>query len=283
MTIDTSFLHQLDRFNLVVKKRVTSNYRGSRRSIAKGRGIVFKDHRIYAPGDDIRAVDWKVFARTDKLHVKTFEEELSLTVHIIVDGSKSMDFGKKFTKFDYASMLGIGFAYLTMKENEKFQFSIFADTLVSFKSRRGMHQLANTVVYLNKLKPTGMTNFKDVMDQYRHYASGKSQVVVMSDFLFNINDIREGLLRLGKHDMKVIQVLDRVEKDLKFEGDMRLHDSETKDILRTYVSPGLRVKYQKDMDEHTAKIQKICNTLGADFFQVLTDTPIFDTFYYILK
>ncbi len=283
MTIDTGFLNQMDRFDLVVKKRVTSNYRGGRRSLAKGRGIVFKDHRIYAPGDDIRAVDWKVFARTDDLHVKTFEEELSLTVHIIVDGSKSMDFGKGFTKFDYASMLGIGFAYLTMKENEKFQFSVFADTLVSFKSRRGMHQLANTVLYLNKLKPMGMTNFKDIMEQYRHYALGKSLVVIISDFLFSPESIREGLLRLGKHDMKVIQVLDRVEKNLKFQGDMRLHDSETKDILRTYISPSLRIKYQKDMDEHSSKIQKVCNSLGVDFFQVVTDTPIFDAFYHILK
>ena len=106
--IKTDFLHELDRFSLVVHKRVTSNYAGPRRSIAFGRGVVFKDHRIYAPGDDYRAIDWKVFARTDDLYIKTYEEERNLVVHIIVDFSSSMNFGKPVTKFDYASMIGVG-------------------------------------------------------------------------------------------------------------------------------------------------------------------------------
>ena len=92
--IDTSFLEQLTRFNLVINKRVTSNLTGPRRSVAAGRGLTFKDYRIYAPGDDFRSIDWKVFARTDDMFIKTFEEELSLVVHIIVDLSKSMDFGR---------------------------------------------------------------------------------------------------------------------------------------------------------------------------------------------
>ena len=116
--IKTDFLHELDRFSLVVHKRVTSNYAGPRRSIAFGRGVVFKDHRIYAPGDDYRAIDWKVFARTDDLYIKTYEEERNLVVHIIVDFSSSMNFGKPITKFDYASMIGVGFAYLAMKDND---------------------------------------------------------------------------------------------------------------------------------------------------------------------
>ena len=127
MAIDVSFLSQLDRFNLVIKKRVTSNYTGPRKSVALGRGLLFKEHRIYAPGDDIRAIDWKVYARTDDLYVKMYEEEKNLIVHIIVDYSASMNFGKPINKFDYASMLGVGFAYLAMKENEKFQFSTFSD------------------------------------------------------------------------------------------------------------------------------------------------------------
>ncbi|MEK6949756.1 MAG: DUF58 domain-containing protein, partial [Nanoarchaeota archaeon] len=103
--IKTDFLDQLDRFHLVVKKRVTSNYAGPRRSIATGRGLTFKDHRMYAPGDDIRLIDWKVFARTDDLYIKTFEEERNLVAHLIMDSSASMGFGSPVTKFDYAAML----------------------------------------------------------------------------------------------------------------------------------------------------------------------------------
>ncbi|MCH8331717.1 MAG: DUF58 domain-containing protein, partial [Bacteroidetes bacterium] len=81
--IDTKFLDQLARFNLVIHKRVTSKYTGPRRAMATGRGVVFSGHRIYSPGDDFRSIDWKVYARTDDLHIKMYEEERNLTVHII--------------------------------------------------------------------------------------------------------------------------------------------------------------------------------------------------------
>ena len=106
--IDTSFLDQLKRFNLVINKRVTSNLTGPRKSKAAGRGLTFKDYRIYAPGDDIRLIDWRVFARTDNYYIKVHEEERNLTVHLIVDKSASMEFGKPISKFDYASMIIVG-------------------------------------------------------------------------------------------------------------------------------------------------------------------------------
>ena len=126
--IDISFLKELDRFNLVLKKRVLSRYQGERQSHAEGQGLVFADYKDYVPGDDFRAIDWRVYARTDKLHVRRYEEERSLSSHVIVDYSSSMDFGKGVTKADYAAMLGLGFAYLALRENEKFQFSTFSES-----------------------------------------------------------------------------------------------------------------------------------------------------------
>src|SRR3989344_1574166 len=139
--ITTSFLDQLTRFNLVVNKRVTSNLVGSKKSLAGGHGMTFKDYRIYAQGDDIRMIDWKVYARTDNHFIKVKEEEKNLTVHILIDKSASMDFGKPVSKFDYASMIGVGFGYLAMRDNEKFQYSTFSDSLEVFQPRRGLGQL----------------------------------------------------------------------------------------------------------------------------------------------
>ena len=96
--IDISFLKELDRFNLVLKKRVLSRYQGERQSHAEGQGLVFADYKDYVPGDDFRAIDWRVYARTDKFFVKQFEEERNMLVHIVVDASASMDFGRKITK-----------------------------------------------------------------------------------------------------------------------------------------------------------------------------------------
>src|SRR3989344_548979 len=164
--IDISFLHELKKFSLIVRKRVTSKYVGQKRSISTGGGMVFKDYRIYAPGDDFRGIDWKVYARTDDLMLKTFEEERNMEIHVIIDASKSMDFGERTTKFDYASMLGVGFAYLAIKDNTKFKFSTFSERIEVFPSRKGMHQLAAMVEHLNALKNKGTSHLLDSIIQY---------------------------------------------------------------------------------------------------------------------
>ena len=92
--IDTSFLHHLDRMDLIIKRKVNSNFQGERKSNEVGQGLVLQDYIQYTPGDDFRKIDWKVFARTDKLFIKRFEEERNLTVHIIIDFSASMDLAR---------------------------------------------------------------------------------------------------------------------------------------------------------------------------------------------
>src|SRR3989338_9035130 len=281
--INTQFLDQLKRFNLVVNKRVTSTIAGPRKSIAAGQGLTFKDYRIYAPGDDTRLIDWKVYARTDNLYLKVHEEERNLTVHVILDKSASMDFGKPISKFDYASMIGVGFAYLALKDNEKFQFATFADSLEIFQPKRNMGHLAAMIQHLNSVKPKGFSKIQDTVRQYKKIIGSKSMVVICSDFLVNIEEIREALYLLGKNEIKVIQVLDRVEKELKMEGDMKLKDSETGGLLRTFVSPRMRMEYQQQLDAHCAGIEEVCNKLGIQYNLAVTDVPIFDTFYKILK
>ncbi|MEK6869277.1 MAG: DUF58 domain-containing protein, partial [Nanoarchaeota archaeon] len=259
------------------------NFVGPRKSVAAGRGLTFKDHRMYAPGDDIRLIDWKVFARTDDLYIKTFEEERNLTAHIIMDASASMGFGKPISKFDYAAMLGVGFAYLAMRENERFQFSTFSEGLEIFQPRRGMSQLASMVFYLNNVKTQGNSKLLDAMVQYRKVVGSRSLLVLISDFLVDISEVIEALYNLGDHEIKVIQVLDPIERDLKYSGDFKLIDSESKGMLRTYISPRLRVEYQQMLDNHVARMEETCNNLGYHFHQITTNTPIFDAFYRVLE
>jgi len=248
-----------------------------------GRGLIFKDYRMYVPGDDTRLIDWKIFARTDNLYVKNYEEERNLTAHIIIDSSASMGFGKPISKFDYASMIGVGFAYLSMKENEKFQFSTFAEELEVSQPKRGMSQLANMVQHINQVQTKGHSKLQESIRQYKKLVGTRALLVLISDFLIDIGEIREALYALGDHEIKIVQVLDKVEKDLKLQGDLKLEDSETKERIRTYVSPRLRTVYQKMLDDHSAKVKDSCTKLGINFFQITTDTPIFDAFYRILK
>ncbi|MBD3312942.1 DUF58 domain-containing protein [Candidatus Woesearchaeota archaeon] len=281
--ITTEFLDQLDKFHLIINKRVTSNYSGEKRSLAAGHGLTFKDHRIYAPGDDIRQIDWKVYARTDDLYLRIFEEERNLSVHIIIDASASMNFGKSIKKYDYAAKLAVGFAYLAMKGNEKFQFATFSEDLTVFRSKRGMNQLASMVYHLNNVHSTGHSNFVQSIFKYKKMINNRSFIVLLSDFLFNIDDIKKSLYVLGDHEIKVIQIVDPVEKDFLLSGDMRLKDSETKEMLKTHISPRLRQDYRESLSNHLASIEKTCNDLGIGFHSISTDTPIFDAFYSILK
>lgn len=281
--IDTRFLDQLRKFSLIVHKRVTSNYSGPRRSIVSGRGISFKDHRIYAHGDEIKLIDWNVYARTDDLYIKNFEEERNLNIHIIVDYSESMNFGKKLTKFDYSCMIGVGFAYLAMKDNEKFQFSTFSEDINVFQSKRGMSQLASMVHYLNNLKTRGQSKILDALTHYKKFISGRSMVVLVSDFLINTDEIKEALYMLGRNEVKIVHVLDPVEKGLSITGDSILKDSETKDELRTNISPRMRTKYQEMLDNHSKEIEKMCLALGYEYHLITTDKPLFDAFYEILE
>lgn len=282
--IDTSFLDYLKKFSLIVNKRVTSVYSGQKLSIAQGRGTTFKDHRIYAPGDDFRSIDWRVYARTDDLYIKNYEEERNLNVHILVDASASMDYGKQVSKFDYASMIGVGFAYLAIKDNEKFQFSTFSEGMDVFQPKRGMHQLASMIEHLNKLKPAGKTDFLNTMMAYKRFIGSRSLIIIVSDMLFDSEDIKNALIRLGSsHTIKLIQVLDPQEKNLSLEGDFKLKDSETTDQMRTFISPRLKQYYTRMLDDHTAKIRNVCLQLGVHYYQVTSDTPIFDTFYEMLR
>lgn len=281
--IDTSFLHELDRFSLIIRKRVTSKYTGPRKSVAMGRGLIFRDHRLYAPGDDFRSIDWKVYARTDNLYIKNFEEDRNLVVHIIIDCSNSMNYGKPITKFEYASMIGIGFAYLAMKENEKFQFSTFSNNLEVFQPKRGRSQLAAMIHHLNNLKTGGISKIKDSMMQYRKLIGGRSMVILISDFLIDLKEIKDALYAIGSHEVKVVQVLDPVEKELKIEGDFKLKDSESSMKMKTFISPRLRNVYTGLLEDHSAKVGKECDAMGLGFYQFTTDRSIFDAFYKMME
>ena len=283
--IDTKFLHHLDRLSLIINKRMTSNYIGERKAVYAGQGLVFKDHAQYAVGDDFRRIDWRAFARTDRLFVKRFEEERNLVVHVIVDFSSSMDFGSKRTsKADYASMFGLGFAYMALKNNEKFVLSTFAEKLELFRPRKGKNQLMAILEYLNKKKPQGKTNFELALAEYKKLVRSRSMIVIVSDFLYDPEQVRHGLLRFKGHDIILIQVLDVIEKDLKdVEGDFKLVDAESKGILRTFISPFGRKKYLEKIAIHRAKLKQIASELGANFFSFSTDHPIFDAFHEVLS
>lgn len=278
--IDTSFFKELDRFSFMVRKRVSTAYSGSRRSILKGRGMEPVSYREYTQGDDFKTIDWKVYGRTEKLYVKEFEEEKSLTTHILLDTSKSMDFRNKF---EYAAMMALGFAYLVTKDNEKFGVSTFSDEINITKPKRGRRYLSQTIDLLNSIELSGKTRFDYCMEKYASIIKSRSLVIIISDFMADPGTIKNAIFRLGDNELVLIQVLDPVETKLDLGGEARLIDLETEQKLDIYTSPRLQTEYQKRLADHIAKIKEPSLQVGADFHTVTTDMPIFEAIFQIIN
>ena len=287
--IEQDFFQQLNRFNFIVKKRISSVYAGSRKSIRYGKGIEVVDYREYFPGDDFRTIDWNIYCRTEKLHVRRYEEEKSATTHILIDTSKSMDFSTNhMTKYDYAAMIGLGFAYIVTNTNEKFALATYAERLRDIlRPKRGRTHFFKAFDLLNGMCSglQGKTDLSTAASSYIKMIRSKSFVVIVSDFLEDIGSIREGIYRMARfrNDLMVVHVADPGELDLKWSGDVKLHDLETAGVRKTYISPKFKKDYHKRLKEHLSMIEESCGDVGADFFSVRTDTPIFETFLELME
>ena len=287
MAIDPTYLEQLKKLNFLSRKKVSSIYVGGRKSIHQGRGIGVADHREYYPGDDFRSIDWKLYGRVERLYVKRYEEEKSLTLRMLIDTSASMRFTTTdITKFDYAGSIAAGFAYIAMNRYEKFTASMYSNTVQEvMQAKKGKMQFFRMIDLLNNSRQRGETNLKKCMAQYTSMIKSKSFIVVISDFMEPIETLIEGIYRIAKHSREaiLIQVLDPGEFNLKWRDDIRFEDMETDESERAYLSPGFKREYKRRLDAHILSIRETCDDTGLAFFSLRTDTPLLNAFINIIN
>jgi len=278
--MDTEFFKELEKFSLLVRKRVSTAYSGGRKSLRFGHGISPVGYREYRKGDDFKLVDWKVYGRSEKLYIREHEEERSLVVHILLDGSASMSFEGKFA---YASRLAAGFAYLATMENEKYAISLFCNKLYPGEPKRGRRNLFQSIGQLDEIAPRGGTSLLAIADQLAALLKTTSLVVLISDLLGETGDVLSSIYRLSGHELVVIQVLAPQEAQLGFGGDVKFVDLETGVPLITRVTEGERQEYLKRLGEHNDRISAACSQVGAHYFLCKTDQPIFEAFSEMLS
>ncbi|EJN59228.1 DUF58 domain-containing protein [Halogranum rubrum] len=278
--IDPAFLDELDRFRSALKRQSSSVRQGEQRSKSVGEGLTFSDYRRYVRGDDTRLIDWKLFARTGEYFIKQFEAERSLTVHVLVDASGSMGYGDEETnKFEYAAKLGLGFAYLTVEENNHFQFSLFDDRverLDTGRSNRG--ELLRLVEQLNDVDPSGEGDFATALDSYGSTVQSRSLVVVLSDCLADPDAIEAGLAGVGRSGIVVGTVLSPRELRPNPTGDTLFRDPETTETLRTYFGGARTKSYQDRLETHVSSVEERCRRFRAEHTLVDTGEDFFDSF-----
>ncbi len=278
--IDPAFLDELDRFQSSVRQRTTAVERGEQESPSVGEGLTFSDFRRYSPGDDTRLLDWRLYARTDELFIKRFEEERNLTVHVLLDASASMDYGAGDEhKFEFGAKLGLGYAYLVAEAHDDFQFSLFrdrTDRLDAGRSTRG--EVLALVDRLNAADPSGESDFEAALGEYAASINTRSLVVVVTDCIGDLDALETGLASLSRNDVVLAQVLSPGELDPETSGDTIFEDAETDLQRRTYFGGRLADRYKQRVRTFVDDVAVRAQDLEIDHSLVATDTDYFDAF-----
>jgi uncharacterized protein (DUF58 family) len=284
MTIDPGFLDELDRFEAALDRETSALQQGEQQSPRVGEGLTFSDYRRYSPGDDTRLIDWKLFARTEEFYIKQFEEERSLTVHVLLDTSASMDYGAGRThKFEYGAKVGLGFAYLTAEEHNDFQFGTFGENdaverLDTDRSNRG--EVLRLIDELNATDPAGRADIEAALSAYADRIRTRSLVVVVSDCLDDPGAIESGVAALVRNDadVLVVRTLAPTERDPDVAGDALFVDPESGETQRSYFSGALAKTYRSRLDTHVDDVAERVTGLGEDHVTVDTGEEYFDSF-----
>lgn len=278
--ISPAFLDELARFDARLQRRIAGSFTGEQTARQLGEGRTFSDYRRYVPGDDTRLVDWKLYGRTDELHVKQFETERNLTMHLLVDASGSMAFGEgDANKFEYAAKLALGFAYLAVAENNDFRFVLLDDgpeRIDADRSTRG--EVLALVDRCNEVRPSGEGDVAGALAEYAGAIRSRSLLLVASDFLVDPDAVGRGLGALAANDVTLAHVLAPEELDPPAYGDTVFRDVETPARLRTYFGARRRRAYRDRLQAHLAAIAERGDAVGATHVPVDTGEDFFESF-----
>src|SRR5882724_831554 len=238
--LDPDFLTKLEQLELVSRKIFLGRMKGERRSKRKGQSVEFADYRNYVVGDDLRFLDWNLYARLDKLFLRLFMEEEDLHFYVLIDNSLSMDFGKP-TKLHYAKQIAAALGFIGLCNLDRVVIEAFNNRLTqSLPAVRGRRSLWRLMDFLQKLEPAGPSDLRRALRSFTIKCSGKGIVILLSD-LMDKGGYEEALRYLVARqlDIYVIQILSQEEIEPEIVGDLRLVDIEDDDVEEITVSAPL--------------------------------------------
>ncbi|MBN2128192.1 MAG: DUF58 domain-containing protein [Sedimentisphaerales bacterium] len=276
--LDPIFLSKLANMELVARCAVEGFFSGLHPSPFQGFSVEYSDHREYYPGDEVKFVDWKIFARTDRLCIKRFHQETNTCVYILLDVSKSMAFagGRAVRKVDYASFLAAALSYLMLKQGDSAALVQFAERIraqIPPASRRTHLNVILTA--LQRAHVGGRTNLTGVLHTVAETTKRRGLVILISDLLDDEGDISKGLahLKFLKHDVIVFHVLDHQELELDYEGLIEFEDMESKDKVRAFPQ-SIRSGYQQRVGEFLDDVRKTLGKNDVDYCLLDTSEPL---------
>ncbi len=268
---------QLERLELVTRKVFRGRMKGERRSKRKGQSVEFADFRSYVPGDDLRSLDWNLYARLDKLIIKLFLEEEDLHFFTLIDASLSMDFGTP-TKLAYAKQLAAALGFVGLIRTDRVRIETLGQSVRNAGPvLRGRRSVWRMLDYLEGIQAGETISLADGIKNFCIRNAGKGVVVLISD-LMDKNGYESALRYLVSQqmDVYVIQVLSQEEIDPDVKGDLRLVDCEDEDIAEITVSAPLLSRYKATLNAFVGGAQEFCAKRGMNYLLANNQTPVKD-------
>jgi uncharacterized protein (DUF58 family) len=269
----------LGNFELVAKFVVEGFITGLHKSPYHGFSVEFAEHRPYLPGDPIRNIDWKLFARTDRHYIKQFEEETNLKSYILIDASRSMNYTsdpKRITKYRYATLLAAALAYMLQRQQDAVGLGIYDEDVRFFMpARLKASYLREILKALQITEPSNKTRTQTSLRLLLERIKRRGLVIVISDFLDNADDVITSLklIRHAGHEVIAFHVLDPVERTLALKAsDATIYDIETSEFIKTQPYQ-LQASYLKAIDEFIETLRSQLTAERIDYLLMDTTTP----------
>ncbi|PYM73093.1 MAG: DUF58 domain-containing protein [Candidatus Rokuibacteriota bacterium] len=271
----SEFLAQLERLSLLSRRIFRGRVKGERRSLRRGHSVEFCDYRAYGVGDDLRYVDWNIYGRLDRLHVKLFVDEEDLCLHLIVDASASMNFGSP-TKLDSARRIAAALGFVGLVNLERVGVGALRDRVAEgWPPTRGRNQVPNLLDFLDRVEPSGGTSLNEGLANYAARSRQSGLAVILSDLLDPAgyeSGVRALLER--RFDVHLVHVLSPEEMNPELAGDLRLVDSETGEMRELSMDGDAVRAYRERLRQFLDRAETFCRTKEIGYHRIASDAPI---------
>lgn len=273
---------KLTTIRLASKSKMRGHHKGSHRAQRIGSSMDFSDYRAYHLGDDIRQIDWNVYARSEKYFIKRFLDEQEMRVHIVVDGTKSMN--SQPEKWLLAKQLAAALGYIVLQQDDRLQCTYITDTDIPPFRQKGSSAKQKFLHTLMQFpEPSMQSSF--VEKASKHLVKGQTVLIVITDALEPIEKLESFIRRLRNYagDIRFIQVVEQDIHHPTFTGDMAFFDIETEKTVNVSVSSSTLQNYFESKAQHEKQLDLLCSKYGVAKLQVLVAEGFQQSFFHRLK
>lgn len=269
---DGKFLRKLEQLSLLVRRLYLGQQRGERRAQRFGPGLEFADFRCYAPGDDVRHIDWNAYLRLDRLFLRLFEQDEDLSIFIFLDASRSMGFGHP-SKLDFGKRLAAAFAYIGLANLDSANLMLYRGGLDQRTpvALRGKQQILTVFSLLSGLEASGNTRLDEAVRCFLRQRPRRGLAIIISDLFDPSWSPACRLLIEKQFSLFVFQVYAREEAAPEIAGELELFDSEDGSRLELSVSPLLLDEYRREFESYSNQIEGFCRRFGAGYLRAASD------------